>query len=140
MRKLPRGLRRVCLDFIGYSLILLAGLVGWLPGPGGIPLAMAGLAILSLNNSWAKKIRFYLQKEGDKLLDKLFPDEEQICRLWDRVNLVALVAAVLVPLWQQNIFGLAGASILLAVNLVIFWRNRQRFEELVKRLKKRGKR
>ena len=135
MRKLPKGLRRVCLDCAGYSLILLAILVGWLPGPGGIPLTMAGLAILSLNNSWAKKIRLYLLQEGDKLLDKLFADDAQICRLWDRVNLVILLITAVVLVWQPTIIGLSVASALSAINLVIFGRNRQRFSRAVKFLK-----
>ncbi len=37
-------------------LILLGLLTGWLPGPGGIPLTLAGLAVLASEFAWAHRL------------------------------------------------------------------------------------
>lgn len=47
---------RGVVGFVGVFLILLAGATGWLPGPGGIPLALAGLAVLASEFEWAQKV------------------------------------------------------------------------------------
>lgn len=38
---------------VGVLVILVALSIGWLPGPGGIPLAIVGLAILASEFVWA---------------------------------------------------------------------------------------
>lgn len=44
----------------GFALIVAAPLTGWIPGPGGIPLFLAGLAVLSSEFLWAKSINAWL--------------------------------------------------------------------------------
>lgn len=48
----------------GSLLILMAGAIGWLPGPGGIPLFLLGIAVLASEFNWAERLR-------DKILDWL---------------------------------------------------------------------
>ena len=62
MRGNHRVLKRYALDAAGYLLILLALAIGWLPGPGGIPLVLIGLYLLSLNNPWAQRLRDKLER------------------------------------------------------------------------------
>jgi uncharacterized protein (TIGR02611 family) len=47
---------RALVGFVGVLLILLAGATGWLPGPGGIPLALLGLAVLASEFEWAQRL------------------------------------------------------------------------------------
>lgn len=58
MRENPRtrGPYRIGVGVVGVLLILLAGATGWLPGPGGIPLAIAGLAVLASEFEWAQRL------------------------------------------------------------------------------------
>jgi hypothetical protein len=49
-------IKRIALDALGVSLIIIAVPIGWLPGPGGIPLALIGLGLLAKNNQWAKDL------------------------------------------------------------------------------------
>ncbi len=51
---------RIGVAVIGVTLIVAAPLTGWLPGPGGIPLFLAGLAVLSTEFLWAKRFRDWL--------------------------------------------------------------------------------
>lgn len=44
---------RVVVATVGVLVIILAMSIGWLPGPGGIPLAIIGLAILASEFVWA---------------------------------------------------------------------------------------
>ena len=47
---------RQCLFFLGCLLIVVAPLVGILPGPGGIFVFAAGLALVLQNSEWAKRL------------------------------------------------------------------------------------
>lgn len=47
---------RVFVGIVGVFLLLLAGATGWLPGPGGIPLALIGLAVLASEFEWAQRL------------------------------------------------------------------------------------
>jgi Putative transmembrane protein (PGPGW) len=46
--------RRVLFTILGVLLIIAAILTGWLPGPGGIPLAIAGFWVLAKEYDWAE--------------------------------------------------------------------------------------
>ena len=70
---MPRNIKRIGIDAAGYLLILAAALTGWLPGPGGIPLFIAGLGLLSINNKWAKDLREYVLTHGGKIILIIFP-------------------------------------------------------------------
>jgi Putative transmembrane protein (PGPGW) len=41
---------------LGGALVVLSVLTGWLPGPGGIPLFLAGLAVLASEFAWARRL------------------------------------------------------------------------------------
>lgn len=58
LRENPRtqGIYRIAVGVVGTLLIVLAVLTGWLPGPGGIPLAIAGLAVLASEFEWAQRL------------------------------------------------------------------------------------
>jgi hypothetical protein len=40
---------------LGWGLMILAPLIGWLPGPGGLILFPVGLALVLKNSLWAKR-------------------------------------------------------------------------------------
>ncbi|TAH33289.1 hypothetical protein EYC58_01515 [Candidatus Saccharibacteria bacterium] len=88
---IPGFIRKPVAFILGFFFIILAGLTGWLPGPGGIPLFLIGIAILATEFTWAKKIR-------DLVLDGL-----RWCQRWYRqhrqlgmilLTLIALIGAV----------------------------------------------
>ncbi|GAA1649486.1 hypothetical protein GCM10009744_46210 [Kribbella alba] len=47
---------RIGVGVLGCLLIIAAPLTGWLPGPGGIPLFIAGLAVLASEFEWAQRL------------------------------------------------------------------------------------
>ncbi len=56
-RKLPDKPRRVLTLILGALLIVSAGLIGWLPGPGGMVLFLLGIAVLASEFVWAERFR-----------------------------------------------------------------------------------
>ena len=58
---------RVAVGVLGVFLILLAGTTGWLPGPGGIPLALIGLAVLASEFEWAHRLLEWAKTKAREL-------------------------------------------------------------------------
>lgn len=48
--------KAILVDILGFTLIIVAIPIGWLPGPGGIPLIILGLSLLATNHEWAERI------------------------------------------------------------------------------------
>jgi hypothetical protein len=69
IRQNPRKLLfyRIGVGVLGGLLIIAAPLTGWLPGPGGIPLFIAGLAVLASEFEWAQRL-LYRVKDWVKAL------------------------------------------------------------------------
>lgn len=121
-----RNGKRLITDMAGYLLLLTAALTGWLPGPGGIPLALAGLGLLSINNKWAHDLREYLLKHGANILPMIFPDTRWIKWMYDAMTvlLLALSSALIwlhAAVWQTS---LAVASYFIALSIVLLNRDR----------------
>jgi hypothetical protein len=55
--------KAVLVDIFGFTLIIVAIPIGWLPGPGGIPLIILGLSLLATNHEWAERIMNRLKAE-----------------------------------------------------------------------------
>jgi hypothetical protein len=49
---------RIGVGVVGGLLLIAAPLTGWLPGPGGIPLFIAGLAVLASEFEWAQRLLY----------------------------------------------------------------------------------
>lgn len=55
--KLPTSVRKSIVLVVGSLFIVAAAATGWLPGPGGIPLFLVGIAILATEFTWAERLR-----------------------------------------------------------------------------------
>jgi uncharacterized protein (TIGR02611 family) len=54
---------RVAVGFLGLILVVLGFVSGPIPGPGGIPLILLGLAVWSSEFEWAHQVMMWLKKE-----------------------------------------------------------------------------
>jgi hypothetical protein len=59
-KRIPDSPRRVLTFILGVLLVILAGLIGALPGPGGTILFLLGIAVLATEFAWAERLRDYL--------------------------------------------------------------------------------
>lgn len=58
--RVPRHIRKPIVIVIGFLFVVAAGLTGWIPGPGGIPLFLIGIAILATEYEWAERLRDFV--------------------------------------------------------------------------------
>lgn len=128
MNFLRRNIKRILTDLAGYALILLGALLSPVPGPGGIPLIIAGLGLLSINNEWARRLRALLLRHGGRIVKLLFPPLPFVQWLYDAVTvlLLGLVTALVwkhSALWQVS---LAIALFFLAIFVAATNRDRYR--------------
>lgn len=56
-KRLPNKPRRILTLLIGLLLILTSGLIGWIPGPGGMVPFLLGIALLATEFTWAERLR-----------------------------------------------------------------------------------
>jgi hypothetical protein len=123
-------LKRILTDVAGYGLILLGIATGWLPGPGGIPLIVAGLGLLSINNKWAQDLRDYVLKNGGKLVKVLFPNNRFVEWLYD-ILVVLLLVLVAALAWRHAAWWQISLSIaLFFIALFIASMNRDRLKRI----------
>lgn len=126
---------RILTDTAGYGLLILALLTGWLPGPGGVPLAIAGLGLLSIHNAWARRLRDYALEHGKELAHRLFLDNPWLQAAYDAA-VVALLALGAALLWRYDgkwVVALAGAAFGMALGIGLA--NRKRLERFIDRIK-----
>lgn len=137
---MPPKIKRILTDIAGYGLIVLGILSGPIPGPGGIPIVLAGLGLLSINNEWARRIRDYLLEHGGNLVKKLFPDTPVVQWLYDAlvILLLALVAALAwryAAIWQISL-----AICLFFLALLVAGMNRDRATQIKAKLRRKSRR
>lgn len=121
-----RNGKRFLTDAGGYLLLFGALLTGWLPGPGGIPLALAGLGLLSINNKWAQDLRDYVLKHGGRIIEIIFPRNSAIEWAYDALTFL-LLALSSVLIWQHGAIwqiSLAVAGYFAALFIVLMNRDR----------------
>jgi hypothetical protein len=122
--------KRILTDIAGYGLILLGIATGWLPGPGGIPLILAGLGLLSIHNTWAMRLRDYLLENGGKVVQIMFPNNRLVQILYDLV-VVLLIVLVGVLAWRHAaMWQISLAIALFFIALLIAGLNGQRATRL----------
>lgn len=129
--------QRVAIDVAGFSLLLLAVLTGWLPGPGGIPLFLLGLGVLAINHEWAERMLKNFEAKRREYTDKYLMTSPAVSRTMDAVALVLLAAGLygisnFSQLWQR---GIAAGLSLFAI--VILLSNQKRFERIASVFKKK---
>lgn len=86
---------RIGVGVVGVLLIVLAAATGWLPGPGGIPLALVGLAVLASEFEWAERLL-------DRVKDAVHRSSEWVKRQpgWlQRLGVVVTVLLVVAGLY-----------------------------------------
>lgn len=130
MKEIAIKLRTILIDILGVLLIILAGLAGWIPGPGGIPLLIAGLGLLSINHEWARRWLETVRKHGVKLSDKLFNNSPRVTLLVDLIGLVIITGAVFIIVYFTKSIIRSAAIFLIILGIFLLLSNRQRFQKI----------
>ena len=67
-RRMPTPVRKVLIAILGVGLMLTAMALGPLPGPGGIPLFLGGIAVLATEFHWAHRLWSFFRHLFDHYL------------------------------------------------------------------------
>ncbi len=133
MKSVREKAKTILIDIAGVFLIILSGLTGWLPGPGGIPLLIAGLGLLSINHDWAQRWLEFIKEHGLKVTDKLFNGSRKTAIFVDVIGIVVLsIAVIIVFIFTQNI-AKSAAIWLVIVAAVLLLGNRGRFKKITRK-------
>lgn len=137
MQKKDRSrIKKILVDIAGFGLIIAAPFFGWLPGPGGIPMAIAGLAMLATNHEWAENLLRDFDDKRQELTTKYLVGNRRVAWIIDSLSVVFIGCGVVVSsnadvLWQRGL-GIGGISF----GIILLISNQQRLDRLLKKLKK----
>ena len=130
----------VVTDLAGIGCLILVPILGPLPGPGGIPLLLAGFGFLAVNHDWADDAIHQIKKHSENLQALVFPDKLWVKRMWDGVALSMLILGTVMNIYSPNWF-VSGLSYgVMAGSTTLFMLNRDRLTWLDKALRRTGKR
>jgi len=128
--------QRIAIDIAGFGLLILAVLTGWLPGPGGIPLFLVGLGVLSLNYEWAERLLKSFDAKRREYTEKYLMASREVSWAMDAISVALLAGGTygilnLDKLWQR---GICVGLVLVAI--ITLASNQKRFERATRYFKK----
>ena len=135
--RLKSRLKAYGLNLLGICCLALVPVVGPWPGPGGIPLTLAGLKLLAVNNPWAEKLMAFIQKKGLGLSELIFPEDRRWQLAWDTFIFAGLAVGGLLFIWPGMELGwqqLVTSSVMSTLGYA-WLQNRRRWRRLLVYLK-----
>lgn len=130
-------MKHFLLDTIGILFILISPLLGWIPGPGGIPLFLAGLGLLAINHSWAKRWIKSIENKGSKFVDMIFVDHKLLKATYDILSLLLIFLGIYYIYHHTTNLILSLSVLALFTGVGIFLGNRKRLKSFSEWIKKR---
>jgi hypothetical protein len=131
--------RRILIDAAGFGLMIIAPFLGWLPGPGGIPLFLIGLGLVSLNHEWARKLLKDFDKKRVEYTDKYLMTSPKISLAIDISCIILLCLGAFIVFTQDPLTIRAPGLGLVSITLIVLISNQKRFERLSAWSKKKFK-
>lgn len=129
--------KRLVIDIAGITLILASALTGWIPGPGGLPLLIAGLSLLSINHAWAKRWLHKVRGGGLNLMNRIFVDHPLVKWLLDILGVALLTLSVFIlNTYTRNTLRSLAISLAFA-GIGLFLGNRRRLQRFVRLIRRR---
>lgn len=129
--------KKIAIDVAGFGLMIIAPFLGWLPGPGGIPLFLAGLGLVSLNHEWAENLLKDFDRIRTDLTDKYLMTSPRVSITIDIMCISLLSGGAYLSITQDHLL-LRGLGLALAsLSFIILISNQKRFERITAFLKKK---
>ena len=134
MKQSPNLLARWGINCLGFGLLVLGIIVAPIPGPGGTPLILGGLGILSINNHWAYRLRCYLLNSHKSISTIIFPANPWARFAWDLAGAVAFGLGLSILVNLEAIWTRIIATVLLSIAISIWGSNHRRAERCIRHL------
>lgn len=130
-------LKAILTDIVGIILIIGSILFGWVPGPGGIPLFLAGLGLLAQNHEWARRLLERVKKNGLSFINKIFVKSPVWQAAYDLLTIFLFGTAIYLINTRTKNWMLAASISMIATGLALFLGNRQRLHRLTSKFKRK---
>lgn len=127
--------QRIAIDVAGFGLMIISPFLGWLPGPGGIPLFLAGLGLVSLNHEWAENFLKDFDRKRVEFTDKYLMASPRISLAIDILCIGLLCVGAFIIFAQDSLAIRASGLGLVSGMLLILASNQKRYERFKKRFK-----
>ena len=135
---MTKQLKRILLDSIGVLLIVISPFLGPLPGPGGLPVFLTGLWLLSLNHEWAHKLLNQVKELISNAAHQKFLRKPAVILGLDiTASLLAVLSIYLIET-RHEVFAVSLAWASLTAALAIFCFNRFRLKRFLQWIKRKG--
>ncbi len=135
IRRSNNKLIHILVDVLGVVIIISSPLIGWLPGPGGIFVFLAGLSLLATNHEWARRWLHRLRDKSANIFELVFTDNKVVRNLLDLAMVVFLWLSWLLWTTQTNAVFKSLAISCLFLAIIILWQNRTRGQRLSRLVK-----
>ncbi len=142
-----RRSRKIVILILGLTIVfIVAPLVGALPGPGGIFVAIGGMALLATEFVWARKLLTSMKEKAMRVTGQGPVDHSRPPKVWlipiVLVAFAAFVAALVwaehrwdaqLPKWAKNVFFLAfGPGIAVGYWAIMTYRRWLKYRQAIK--------
>ncbi len=131
--------KRVLIDIAGFGLIVISPFIGWLPGPGGIAVFLAGLGLLSINHQWAKNLIDQFENNRQKFEAKYLNNNPKVARTIDILCMVLITLSIIAVYSLDNkllrYISIGPGSL----GLILLILNQNRFDKFLRFLKSKLK-
>jgi hypothetical protein len=130
MNRLKKVSKVILFDTLAIFCFIGVLLFGIVPGPGGLPLFIAGLALLAANHQWAKSWLETAKVKGVSVKKFIFPKNQAVRYLYDILAVATLGGATYLYLATVNRLFRGVAIAIACCALFIILLNRDRFERI----------
>lgn len=132
-KRLPDTLRRSLAFVLGLLLLTVAPFIGALPGPGGIALFIAGVAVLASEFDWAENLEELIMKKAPEEVKRRWRPTPRWQVTFD-VTTISLLFIAFYLLWKAIYLPVLSLT-MAALAIAVF--NRNRLERLKARFKRK---
>jgi len=127
--------KRILIDIAGILLVIISPFFGWVPGPGGIPIFLAGLGLLATNHEWAKHLLENFDEKRIYYTDKLLMGGVVQTAIIDISCVLVFSAGLYINLMATHLWLRGLGFALCSISLIVILCNRKRFDRILAKFK-----
>jgi hypothetical protein len=128
--------QRIIIDIAGFGLIIVSPVLSPIPGPGGIPIFLAGVGLLALNHEWAENLLKDFENKRREFTDKYLMASKRVSWSIDVIALLVISFGAFLSATQHKFIFKAAGFALISLSLVVIISNQKRLERIIKLVKK----
>lgn len=131
--------KAVLVDILGFTLILVAIPIGWLPGPGGIPLIILGLSLLATNHEWAERWLNKVKHEAGRAANSVANTDPATKRAIDIFSVLLIAGAVILVTQFTRSVAMTAAISFAIVGTTMLLTNQNRYKKAWNKFRRKHK-